>query len=198
MRVEAHGGYLSRYEDVDVAWLQQLARQALVDEGLESRECGLLVTVLPKSRVVRFAYDGPHTYGRAGARWYLEHHGFARRLSEHLAQTVHSYCFDPEELEQVRSWGNGRQVGGETVRYEDVELPDDDDDLSFEALKRKWPLGHLARVLGVQREELLRLPRERTALIELGEVAQPGPLWRLFPHATEALLQYRQLVVSTA
>jgi hypothetical protein len=189
MRVEAHGGYLGRYEDVDVSWLQSLGRDALQSEGVEADDCGLLVTVIPGQRVVRFAFDGPHTYGRQGARWYLHHHAFARRLSEHLHQTVSAYCFDPEELEQVINYGNGRRVGGELLRYEEVELDDeaDDDDASFEAMKQKWPLGHLARVLGVERDVLIKLPRQSSALIELATAAQQGPLWRMFPNALQLM-----------
>jgi hypothetical protein len=188
MRVEAHGGYLSRYEDVDVSWLQALGRDALASEGVDPEDCGLLVTVIPGQRVVRFAFDGPHTYGRQGARWYLNHHAFARRLSEHLSQTVSAYCFDPEELEQVINYGNGRRVGGELLRYEDVELDDDeDDDVSFEAMKQKWPLGHLARVLGVERDVLIKVPRQSSALIELARPAANGPLWQMFPQALQLI-----------
>ena len=55
--------------------------------------------------MVRFAFDGPHTYGRAGARWYMSHHAFPRRLSQHLAGAVHTYVFDPDDLELVVSYG---------------------------------------------------------------------------------------------
>lgn len=189
MRVEAHGGYLSRYEDVDVSWLQQLGRDAVESDGVDPQTCGLLVTVIPGQRVVRFAFDGPHTYGRQGARWYLNHHAFARRLSEHLNQTVSAYCFDPEELEQVVNYGNGRRVGGELLRYEDVELDDDadDDDVSFEAMKQKWPLGHLARVLGIERDTLIKVPRQSSALIELAAPTPAGPLWQMFPQAMQLM-----------
>ncbi len=189
--VEAHGGYLSRYEDVDVAWLWRLGQAALLDEGESPDDCGLLVTVMPGPRVVRFAFDGPHTYGRAGARWYMTHHAFARRLSEHLSSAVHAYVFDPDDLELVVSYGNGRPVGGETLRYEDAEFPDEDDDedVSFEVMKNKWPLGHLAKVLGVRREELIRLPRQKTALLDLSKEVSPGPLWHLFPQALTQTLK---------
>jgi hypothetical protein len=184
--VEAHGGYLSRYEDVDTAWLARLGASALAEDGEQTDDCGLLVTVLPGARVVRFAFDGAHSYGRAGARWYLRHHAFARRLSEHLATAVHAYVFDPDDLELVVSYGNGRHVGGETLRYEDAEMPDIEDDegeISFELMKNRWPLGHLAKVLGVHREELIRLPRQKTALLELAREVPAGPLWQLFPQA---------------
>ena len=193
--MESHGGYLCPYEDVDVAWLQRLARQAIESDGQLADDCGLLVSVLPGAKVVRFAFDGAHTYGRNGARWYLNHHAFARRLSEHLALVVHAYVFDPDELEQVVSYGNGRKVGGESLKYDDAELPDDDEEASFEKLKNKWPMGHLARVLGVDREALLRMPRETTALIDLTGEAVAEPLWHLFP---EAVVVSRQPAYATA
>ncbi|MBK7858680.1 MAG: hypothetical protein IPJ65_08670 [Archangiaceae bacterium] len=192
--MEAHGGYLSRYEDVDTAWLARLAGAALEEDGQPIDDCGLLVTVLPGPRVVRFAFDGAHSYGRAGARWYLAHHAFARRLSEHLNTAVHAYVFDPDDLESVVSYGNGRHVGGETLRYEDAEMPDglDDEDSSFELMKNRWPLGHLAKVLGVRREELIRLPRQKTALLDLSGEVPAGPLWHLFPHALTQTLRRHQ------
>jgi hypothetical protein len=181
--VEAHGGYLGRFEDVDVAWLQQVARHALEEDGQSVADVGLQVSLLGGPSVVRFAWDAPFTYGRQGARWYLTHHTLARRLSEHLKTALHVYVFDPDDLEQVMAYGNGRRVGGELLRYVDVELDDDDDDAAFEKLKGKWPLGHLARVLGVDREALIRLPRAATALIQLDRVYQPQPLWQLFPES---------------
>ncbi len=180
--VEAHGGYLCRFEDVDVAWLQQVAAQALEEDGQHAVDVGLQVTILG-GRLVRFAWDAPFTYGRSGARWYLTHHSLARRLSEHLKTALHVYVFDPDELEQVMAYGNGRRVGGELLRYVDVELDDDDDEAAFERLKNKWPLGHLARVLGVEREELIRLPRQASALIQLDRTYPPQPLWKLFPES---------------
>lgn len=179
--MEAHGGYLCRFEDVDVTWLQQVARSALLEDGQKTTDVGLQVTVLGGPGLVRFAWDAPFTYGRAGARWYLSHHALARRLSEHLKTALHVYVFDPDELEQVMAYGNGHRVGGELLRYVDVDFDEEDDDAAFEKLKSKWPLGHLARVLGVAREELIRLPRQATALIELDRAYPPQPLWRLVP-----------------
>lgn len=186
--MEAHGGYLCRYEDVDTAWLTHVAKEAAIEDGADASDSGLLVTVLPGPRVVRFAYDGAHTYGRAGALWYLAHHALARRLSQHLSVTVHAYAFDPNELEAVCSYGNGRKVGGESLKYEDAELPEDEDDdeLDFQRLKKKWPMGHLAKVLGVEREELIRLPRQETALLDFSRQVPGQPLWQLFPHVLKA------------
>jgi hypothetical protein len=179
--VESHGGYLCQYEDVDVAWLQHVARLALEEEGQASADAGLLVTMLGGPRIVRFAWDAPFTYGRKGARWYLSHHSLARRLSEHLRVTVHAYAFDPDEVEQVVAYANGRRVGGDLVRYEDAELPDEDDEDAFARLQASWPLGHLARVLGVDREELVRMPRRTTALLDLVRTLEPQSLWEVLP-----------------
>ncbi|MFO0595962.1 MAG: hypothetical protein U0228_11670 [Myxococcaceae bacterium] len=185
--MESHGGYLCQYSDVDAAWLQQQARLALEEDGQSAEDAGLLVTVLGGPNIVRFAWDAPFTYGRKGARWYLTHHSLARRLSEHLNQTVHAYAFDPDEVEQVSAWANGRRVGGESLRYEDAELPEDeDDDAAFEKLQQKWPLGYLARVLGINRAELLRIPRKLSALIPLDKTLGPQPLWQLFPERVQA------------
>lgn len=187
--MESHGGYLCQYEDVDAAWLQRLAREALEEDGQAAEDAALLVTVLGGPRIARFAFDGPFTYGRAGARWYLTHHALARRLSEHLGVTVHAYAFDPDEVEQVVAWADGRRVGGEVLRYEDAELPDDEDDGAFQKAQAKWPLGYVARVLGIRREQLLRIPRQATAFIDLGQPLNPRPLWQLFPEPAQALQQ---------
>jgi hypothetical protein len=155
--------------------LVALAREALVEEGL-APEGGLLVTVSRRRKVVRLAYDAPHTYGRRGARWHASHPALARSLSRTAGATVHAYVFDPEETEEVISWGGGRRVGGERVVYEDVELPDElhgpggedaQAEAAFERLRSRWPLGHLAYVFGLTRDELLRLPRAEGVLLPL-------------------------------
>ena len=131
-------------------------------------------------KVVRFAYDAPHTYGRRGAHWYGKHHALAARLSTALGVTVHAYVFDPEDLEQVVTYGGGQRVGGETLRYEDVEV--DEDELSeeaFDKLRERWPMGRLGRLLGLARPELLRLPRARSVLIPL-DIDAPAVLEPLF------------------
>ncbi|MDP3237795.1 MAG: hypothetical protein Q8N26_33710 [Myxococcales bacterium] len=167
-----------------MAWLQQVARASLEEDGQKTDDVALQVTLLGGPGLVRFAWDAPFTYGRQGARWYLSHHSLARRLSEHLKTALHVYVFDPDELEQVMAYGNGRRVGGELLRYVDVDFDiDEDDDVAFEKLKNQWPIGHLARVLGVAREELLRLPRQSTALIDLSRFYAPQPLWKLFPES---------------
>lgn len=188
--MESHGGYLCQYSDVDAAWLQEIARQSLEEDGQSPDDTGLLVTVLGGPRIARFAWDAPFTYGRAGAQWYLTHHALARRLSEHLRVTVHAYAFDPDEVEQVIAYANGRRVGGELLRYEEVDLPDDDDDATFERLQQKWPLGYVARVLGIDRAELLRIPRNSSALLDLKRPQAPQPLWQLFPERVQALRRH--------
>jgi hypothetical protein len=180
--LEAHGGYLCRWEDFDSEKLVEIARAAIIEDGQRPADCSLLVSVLPRARVVRFAFDGAHTYGRKGARWYEQHHAMARAVSRELGVTVHAYVFDPDDLEQVVAYGGGRKVGGERVKYEDAELDEDElDDSSFEKMKEKWPLGHIARVLGVAREELVRIPRARTVLLSLDGADARGKLSELFP-----------------
>ncbi|MCA3013941.1 MAG: hypothetical protein INH41_16290 [Myxococcaceae bacterium] len=182
--MEAHGGYLCRFEDVDVAWLVQVARRALEEDGYPADDVSLQISVLSGPGLVRFSWSAPFAHGRAGARWYLSHHALARCLSEHLKTALHVYVFDPDELELVLAYGNGRKVGGEVLRYVDVELPDDEDDAeTFERLRAKWPLGHLARVLGVSRDELIRLSGQPAALVALDRPWAPQPMWQLFPEA---------------
>src|SRR5262245_15040428 len=107
---EAHGGYLCQLDGLDGAALPGLARQALATEGQSAEGAGLLVSA--HKRVVRFAYDGPHTYGRRGARWYGRHHALAELLSRAYPSPVHVYVYDPDDLEQVVTYGGGRRVGG--------------------------------------------------------------------------------------
>jgi hypothetical protein len=179
--LESHGGYLLRLEELDIDSLVQLAARSLSEDGQDPRNSALLATAHRRARVLRLAYDSPHTYGRRGARWYLKHHVLAKRLSVMLRATVHAYVFDPEELEQVTSYGGGHVVGGECIRYEEAELPDSDDDEAFERLKQRWPLGHLAKVLGTTRGELIRLPRSHTVLLELDGSRAGGSLMGFFP-----------------
>jgi hypothetical protein len=171
-RSEAHGGYVCRLESLEGGELPRLARESLESEGEPSEGAGLLVSVVKK--VVRFAYDAPHTYGRRGAQWYGTHHALAARLSTAFGVTVHAYAFDPDELEQVVTYGDGHRVGGDTLRYEDAEI--DDPALSeeaFEKIRARWPLGHLGRLLGLARPELLRLPYAPSVLIPLDVDAPP-------------------------
>jgi hypothetical protein len=168
-RVEGHGGYLCRVEALECADLAALARQALALEGVQDcRDVGLQVSVIPRRKIVRFAYDAPFTYGRKGARWYESHHALARLLSVALGTTLHAYVFDPEELELVTGYGNGRKVGGESLRYSDAEWDEAElDDDAFEKMKERWPLGHLAYVFGITRDEMLKLPRAQSLLLSL-------------------------------
>jgi len=94
--------------------------------------------------------------------------------------TVHAYVFDPEELEQVVSYGGGHRVGGETLFYEDVEVDEDElSDDAFDKLRERWPMGRLGRLLGLARPELLRLPRAQSVLLPL-DVDAPVVLEPLF------------------
>ena len=177
-RSQAHGGYLCRLETLDGGALPRLARESLEADGQTPEGAGLLVSVVKK--VVRFAYDAPFTYGRRGAQWYGKHHALAARLSTAFGVTVHAYAFDPDELEQVVTYGAGNRVGGETLRYEEVDV--DDEELSeeaFDKLGEHWPMGRLGRLLGLARPELLRLPRAQSVLLPL-DVDAPAVLEPLF------------------
>jgi hypothetical protein len=172
-RSEAHGGYVCRLESLEGGEIPRLARESLEADGQPSEGAGLLVSVARK--VVRFAYDGPFTYGRRGAQWYGEHHALAARLSTAFGVTVHAYVFDPDELEQVVSYGDGHRVGGETLLYDEEELEDDAlSEEAFDKLRERWPMGHLGRLLGMTRAEVLRLPYARSVLLPLDANAPPA------------------------
>ncbi|MBX5482852.1 MAG: hypothetical protein IRZ16_13580 [Myxococcaceae bacterium] len=174
--MESHGGYLCRLDSVDASNLVRVARQAIRLEGVKDpSDVSLLVSVIPERSLVRLAWDAPFTYGRSGARWYATHHELAVLVSRKLRTTVHAYVFDVNESEEVTSYGNGARVGGERLVLSDFEPPDDlevdiaSDEAWFESLRAKWPLGHLARVYGVTRDELIRMPRYATSvLLDLG------------------------------
>jgi hypothetical protein len=170
---DAHGGYLVRAETLEGVDLQQLARTALERDGQPSASAGLLVSLSGPERVIRLAYDGPHTYGRSGATWYRDHHALAAALSGALPVTVHAYSFDPDSFEGVSTYGGGARVGGETVVYDELDL--DLEELSepeFERVRESWPLGRLARLLGMRRGQLLPLD---------GPPFDLGPLWTKAP-----------------
>jgi hypothetical protein len=136
-----------------------LAREALERDGQSAASAGLFVSADVPRRLVRLAYDAPHTYGAAGAEWYRHHHGLAAALSLSLEGTVHAYAFDPDAFEVVTAYGGGAAVGGETLLYEELDLDVEElTEADFEALRERWPMGRLARLLGLSRDELLRLP----------------------------------------
>jgi hypothetical protein len=167
-RTDAHGGYLLRAESLDGLDLPGLARAALARDGLPAASASLFLSVDAPRRLVRLAYDGPHTYGAAGAEWYRQHHSLAAALSLCLEGTVHAYAFDPDAFEAVTAYGGGAAVGGETLLYEELDLEVDElTERAFEALQEKWPMGRLARLLGLSREELLRLPYAQGTLLPL-------------------------------
>ncbi len=163
--------------------LQGLGRAALEADGQSPAAAALLVSVDTGRKLFRLAYDGPHTYGPAGAQWYREHQSLAASLSSAFGATVHAYAFDPDRFEAVTAYGAGAPVGGETLVYEERDLEVEElSDEEFEALRDSWPMGRLARVLGLSREELLRLPYVPGTLLSL-----EGPevdLASLLPQAT--------------
>lgn len=127
----------------------------------------LQVKALRRRKVVRLAFAGVPLVGREAALWYAHHHGLARLLSRASDLTVHTYIYDSAAGEQVIAYGNGRRVGGEQVLYDDVELSseEEDDDAAFTRIRARWPIGHLAYVYGVTREELLGLPRAASGVM---------------------------------
>jgi hypothetical protein len=178
-RIDAHGGYLVRAETLEGLDLPGLARAALESDGQSPASADLFVSVDPLRRLVRLAYDGPHTYGPAGAEWYRQHQALSAALSLALPGTVHAYAFDPDRFEAVTAYGGGTAVGGETLLYEELDLDLEDlTEADFEALREGWPMGRLARLLGLSRDELLRLPYAPGVLVPLqGAAADAASLF---------------------
>lgn len=171
--LEAHGGYLIRLETFHGLELARLAREALALDGVAGVLPSLHVSVIRRRKVIRLAFTGAQAPGRLAAHWYADHHALARMLSREANAAVHAYVYDPEEREQVIAYGNGRRVGGDKVVYEDVELSGEEelDDAAFKRLSARWPMGHLAYVFGLTREELLGLPwASPSAVLPLDEV----------------------------
>jgi hypothetical protein len=147
--------------------LVRLAREALALDGVSGSLPSLHVTVIRRRKVVRLAFLGPRKAGAHGARWHADHHALPRLLSRAANATVHVYAYDPEEGEEVIAYGNGRRVGGDQVVYGDVELSgeEEQDDAAFTRMRARWPIGHLAYVFGLTREELLGLPRAASSVV---------------------------------
>jgi hypothetical protein len=193
--LEAHGGYLIRIESFTGLELIRLAREALALDGVTGGLPALHVSVNRRRKVVRLAFLGPLMTGRKGAHWYAEHHALPRLLSRAANATVHVYVYSPEEGEQVIAYGNGRRVGGDRVVYDDVEMSgeEEQDDAAFKRMREHWPMGHLAYVFGLSREDLLGLPLvvssavlslDATDAEERLEVLLPGPqISRVTPDA---------------
>jgi hypothetical protein len=138
-----------------------------------------------RRKLVRLAYEGVHGAERQHAHWYADHHALARVLSRAANATVHTYVFDPDSHEEVIAYGNGRRVGGDKLVYDDVELPEgtgEMDDAAFSQMRSRWPLGHLAYVFGLKRDDLLRMPRASTsAVLSLDAVDAEAQLEELLP-----------------
>jgi hypothetical protein len=179
MASPAHGGYLFRLERLSASRLVALAKDALELEREEIQGCSILVSLVHPARILRLAYRAPFTEVGNGAQWYLTHHAFARLLSSELSSPVHVYALDPEQLEEVTSYGNGRRVGGERLEYDQLELPETDGtltDFAFDREKQRWPLGHLGRILGVERRLLETIPELPRLPLSLDE-AVPASAW---------------------
>jgi hypothetical protein len=155
----------------------------------------LHVSVIRRRKVVRLAFVGLSTAGSLAASWYSEHHALPRLLSRVANATVHAYVYEPAKGEQVIAFGNGRRVGGDHVVYDDVELSGEEelDDAAFTRMRARWPMGHLAYVFGLTREDLLGMPRAVPSMVlpldvadaeERLDVLLPGPqLPRVTPDA---------------
>jgi hypothetical protein len=172
--LSAHGGYLLRPESLRSLDLVEVARSALAFEGADPSDAAIQVSVLRSPGVLRVAFDAPFTpYGRRGALWYRDHHAFARLASEHIAGAAHVYAIDADRFESVTSYASGHKVGGDSVVYDEVEMDFGDEDgtdvTAFEEMRARWPVGHLAQVFGLTRDELLHLPWNQSVLLQLGK-----------------------------
>ena len=180
MASTAHGGYLFRLERLSASRLTALAKEALVLEREQIPGTSIQVSLVHPARIVRLAYRARFTERGNRARWYLTHHALARLLSSDLSSAVHVYALDPEELEEVTSYGKGRRVGGERLEYDQLELPEREDgvlsEVAFNREKQRWPLGHLARILGVERRLLESIPELPKLPLSLDEAA-PASAW---------------------
>jgi len=78
-------------------------------------------------------------------------------------------------------------VGGDRLTYREVELPEaqegEFDDSAFLRMQARWPLGHLAYVFGMEREQLLQLYRLPEVRLQLDGSQPEPPLERLLPGA---------------
>jgi hypothetical protein len=156
--LEAHGGYLIRIESFSQLGLVRLVREALASEGFAGGLPSLHVSVIRRRKVVRLAFKGPRA---PDASWYAAHGKLAQLLSRAANATVHAYVYEPTTHEEVIAYGNGRRVGGDRVVYDEVELAtplEELDEAAFAYMRSRWPLGHLAYVFGLKREELVGLP----------------------------------------
>lgn len=169
--LSAHGGYLLRPEGLQSIDLVELAREALALDGEDPSDASIQVSVR-RPGVLRVAYDAPFGYGRRGARWYRDHHAFARLASERISSAAHAYAVDADTFESVCSYASGRKVGGETLVYDELEM-DFGDELGldvtvFERMRARWPIGHLGQIFGLTRDELSHLPWNESVLLSLG------------------------------
>jgi hypothetical protein len=156
-RLRDQGGYFCRVQHLSSVHLPTLAREALIRDQVTLRPASLRVCHLPRKNLVHLAFELPE--GLGGAGWYATHHALAQLLSTGQTATVHVYVHLPAELEEVVAYADGHWVGGERLCYADVDASDEEtaDDALFARLQDTWPLGHLAQVFGVSRQELLAL-----------------------------------------
>ena len=149
--MSSQGGYLCRSEHLASAHLADLAKQALEQDQQDPTGYVLVVAPMPGRHLVRLTFEGMEP------SWYLDHSALPQRLSLVHPLPVHAYVLQPDEFEAVAAYAGGHRVGGERLRYDDLDLSEEElrNDALFARLQASWPLGHLAQVLGLTRQELL-------------------------------------------
>src|SRR5258708_21700764 len=123
MASTARGGHLCGLVRLSASRHRALAKEALVLEREQIPGSSILVSLVHPARIVRLAYRARFTERGNRARWYLTHHALARLLSSDLSSAVHVYALDPEELEEVTSYGKGRRAGGGPRAYDQPQMP---------------------------------------------------------------------------
>ena len=157
--LKTQSGCFCQNEHLASVDLTTVARAVLAQEQRPVDGAALMVSPSAVANVVRVAFDVSQSKDIKG--WNGVHRGLAQALSQGARAPVHAYLFMPWEGEEVGTFAAGRKVGGDRVVYLEEEPEDDDvvDDEHFARLQDSWPLGRLARVLGLRRAELLRLAR---------------------------------------
>jgi hypothetical protein len=176
LRTVSHGGYLFRQAEVSGAFVQALARDALIT-AQESVETSLVSLKLVGTTLVAVSFESKAFEHHFDAVWFSLHHAFAIRLSQHLTSPVHVYALDSDNFELVRTYASGKAVGGERVTYDHIDAPDDD--AAFEAMQDEWPLSRLARILGIRRRNIEKLHRLLPTHLALHTPPAFESLWHL-------------------
>jgi hypothetical protein len=172
--MRSFGGLIGQFQDIDTTWLQALASSTLADLNLPLGGASLQVENCARGgqRVLKCLVRG--RWLSKHPRWHFEHSEMAERLSQHLVVTVHSFACD-ETGELVASFANGRQVGGDSVTYDDESIDETDSEQDFAVRQSRWPLGHLSCILGIKRS---MITEQRGVHLPLDRPLRPQPLWQ--------------------